>query len=109
MATSTIKANDANIVHSATLASGVTGFVEYVKCGRMVTVHGVISTTSAKTAGAVVASGVPRPLKNWTVGNCISFVGDAIFRIADSGTVNTANAIASETQNIRFAYSYICM
>lgn len=104
--TSIIKVDSANQVQSATLASGVTGFVSYVKNGRMVTITGVISITSAKTAGATLATGLPKPYNSWTIGNITAFNG-ASFRVSDTGALTTENAISSGTSNIRFAYSYI--
>lgn len=108
MASSTIKANDANIVHSATLASGVTGFVSYVQDGCTVTVTGVVSCSSAKAAGATLATGLPKPIGSWTIGNIDTFYSGTVLRIADVGALVTVNSISAGTSNIRFAYSYIC-
>lgn len=107
MAESTIKANEANRLHGATLASGVTGFVAYAKCGRMVTLTGVISITSAKAAGATLATGLPNPYNGWTIGNIDPFTSDVKLRIGDNGALITSGALSSGTNNIRFAYSYV--
>ena len=96
----------ANELKSATLASGVTGFVVYAQCGRMVTLTGVISITSAKSAGAALATGLPRPHNSWTIGNIIAST-DAKFVVQDTGTLATGGALSAGTNNIRFAYSYL--
>lgn len=107
MATSTIKVNEANQVHNATLSSGVTGFCSYVQNGRMVTITGVLSTTSAKAAGATLATGLPRPVGGYTIGNFQTFGADIILRVGDGGQLISGSAIASGTSNFRFAYSYV--
>lgn len=92
--------------HSATLASGVTGWCVYVKCGRLVTVQGVLTITSAKAAGDQLVTGLPRPYGNYTIGSFSAFAVSATFRITDSGGIalNTALAVNS---NPRFAFSYL--
>lgn len=97
----------ANVLSNATLASGVTGFVTYAKCGRMVTLTGVLSFSSAKTSGATLATGLPIPYNSWSIGNIDPFTSDVKLRIGDNGALIANGAIASGTSNIRFAYSYV--
>ena len=107
MAESIMKTHDANRLHDATLVSGVTGFLKYVKYGRMVTLTGVISITSAKATGAVLATGLPKPYSGWSIGNIDPFTVDIPLRISDTGTLTAGGALSAGTNNIRFAYSYV--
>lgn len=94
-------------LHQATLASDVTGWVYYVQVGRMVTVQGVISVNTAKETSAVLATGLPAPLKAWTVGTILPFSRSAGYlRISGAGQLVADSTIAA-TKNIRFAYSYL--
>lgn len=53
--------NIATTLNSATLASGVTGGLYYVKLGRIVVFTGSLATTSASSAGTILASNMPSP------------------------------------------------
>ena len=97
----------ANVLSNATLESGVTGFVKYAKCGRMVTLTGVLSFSSAKAAGVPLATGFPIPYDSWTIGNIVPFTSDVKLRIGDNGALIAGDAITAGTSNIRFAYSYV--
>lgn len=95
-------------LHPATLASGVTGWVNYVQVGRMVTIQGVISVTTAKEASAVLATGLPVPLSGWTLGTILPFSRSAGYlRISSSGQLAADSTIAAGTNDIRFSYSYL--
>ena len=53
--------NIATTLNSATLASGVTGDLYYIKLGRIVVFTGSLATTSASSAGTILASNMPSP------------------------------------------------
>lgn len=94
-------------LHQATLASDITGWVYYAQVGCMVTVHGVISVNTAKESSDVLATGLPVPLKTWTVGTILPFSRSAGYlRISGAGQLVADSTIAA-TKNIRFAYSYL--
>lgn len=95
-------------LHQATLASDVTGWVYYVQVGCMVTIHGVISVNTAKESSAVLATGLPAPLKAWTVGTILPFARTAGYmRISSGGQLAADSAIAAGTKDIRFTYTYL--
>lgn len=92
-------------LHQATLASDVTGWVYYVQVGCMVTIHGV---NTAKESSAVLATGLPAPLKAWTVGTILPFARTAGYmRISSGGQLAADSAIAAGTKDIRFTYTYL--
>ena len=91
---------------SATLGTGVTGFAYYIQVGRMVTIHGVISTSATKAAGSVLLTGFPKPLRGWTVGNFTPLGTSVGFYVNDQGQIRNESQLAA-TSNLRFAYSYI--
>lgn len=95
-------------LHQATLASDVTGWVYYVQVGCMVTIHGVISVNTTKGSSAVLATGLPVPLKAWTVGTILPFSRSVGYlRISSAGQLAADSTIAAGTKDIRFAYSYL--
>ena len=53
--------NIATNLNTATLASGVTGALYYVKLGRIIVFTGSLATTSASSAGTILASNMPSP------------------------------------------------
>ena len=94
-------------LHQATLASDITGWVYYAQVGCMVTVHGVISVNTAKESNAVLATGLPAPLKAWTVGTILPFARTVCYlRISGAGQL-VADSTIAVTKDIRFAYSYL--
>lgn len=106
MATSTIKLDNTN-VQSATLSSGFSGNVHYVRDGRVVTVNLVVSSTSALTAGQTFATGMPQPYEAYTLGLYMPFGMTSGIRLTDSGTLTIDSAQSAGSRTFRTSFSYI--
>lgn len=105
MATSTIKADSA--LYQATLNTGYSGNVWYVKFGRIVIVTLVVSSTKAITAGETIASGMPRPYGGYTIGNYPAFGADLSLRITDTGLLASDSALSAGSRTFRTSFAYI--
>lgn len=93
----------------ATIASGLSGWCEYVQTGKVVTVQFVLTASSAIAVNSAIVSGLPKPSHSYTIGSFPTLTtpsGGAYTRVTDTGTLVVTAPLAAD-DNIRGVATYI--
>ena len=97
---------------SATIASGLSGEVYYMHFGRLCVVSGIVNTTGALSAGAVLVTGLPSIYTNAgnfalrATNNSSASENVDLYFSAD-GEIRNRFALSSASRSLRFCTAYL--